>query len=492
MRRYVVAVIGAVLVLYAEPQSWVRTASRWSDTAIPVRLVLDIDPWNGSAESALSVWNEVRSNFWFTSSRGSDEEPSCRAFDVDERNVVVFRPDVCGNDFGRALAITQRWYDTATGITVDSDVVFNSIETWSAYRGNLRRDPDIRRAAIHEFGHVLGLGHPDDEGQSVHAIMNSRISDVDELTSDDIDGVFGIYGGLRPVNQPPTVTVHADPDQVAATGEVLLTADASDPDGRIVGYTWTAAVGRFGATGMRQVYWTAPDRAGSVAVTVTVVDDDGASAQDSVFVRVLPPINQPPTVTVHADPDQVVAGGNVVLTADASDPDGRIVGYTWTAAAGRLGATRMRQVYWTAPDRAGSVAVTVTVVDDDGASARDSASVKVFPPRPPLPSAPRRGDPIRARDFADLRDVIDWLREVSGLPAFRWSDPILTPGITPIKLVHLIDLREAIETVYRATGQSTPRWTDPYPTAGVTPIKAAHLTELRAAVLAADRIGRAP
>ena len=399
MRRYVIAVIGGVLVLYAEPQSWVKLTSRWSDTAIPVRLILDINPWNGSAESALSAWNDVRSNFWFTSSRGAGEEPSCSAFDVDDRNVAVFRPDVCGRDFGRALATTLGWYDTSTGIRVDSDVVFNSTEAWSAYRGDLRQDPDIRRTAIHEFGHVLGLGHPDEDGQSVNAIMNSRISDVDELTSDDIDGVFGIYGGIPPINEPPTVTVHADPDRVAAGGEVLLTADASDPDGRIVGYTWTASAGRFGATRMRQVHWTAPDRAGSVSVTVTVVDDDGASARDSAFVRVLRP-------------------------------------------------------------------------------------------RPPLPSAPRRGDPIRARDFADLRDVIDWLREAAGLPAFRWSDPVLTPGVTPIRLVHLIDLREAMESVYRANGWSTPRWTDPYPTAGVTPIKAVHLTELRAAVLTADRNAR--
>jgi hypothetical protein len=46
---------------------------------------------------------------------------------------------------------------------------------------------------MHEFGHVLGLGHPDQAGQNVTAIMNSTISHIDTLRSDDIAGVNTIY-----------------------------------------------------------------------------------------------------------------------------------------------------------------------------------------------------------------------------------------------------------------------------------------------------------
>jgi hypothetical protein len=47
---------------------------------------------------------------------------------------------------------------------------------------------------LHEFGHVVGLDHPDQFGQHVAAIMNSVISSTDTLQADDINGGKSIYG----------------------------------------------------------------------------------------------------------------------------------------------------------------------------------------------------------------------------------------------------------------------------------------------------------
>ena len=53
---------------------------------------------------------------------------------------------------------------------------------------------DIRRVALHEFGHALGLDHPDEHGQSVDALMNSILGNLDSLTADDIAGAQSMYG----------------------------------------------------------------------------------------------------------------------------------------------------------------------------------------------------------------------------------------------------------------------------------------------------------
>ena len=48
------------------------------------------------------------------------------------------------------------------------------------------------RLLIHELGHVVGLDHPDEAGQNVQAIMNSRVIH-ETLQPDDIAGIQALY-----------------------------------------------------------------------------------------------------------------------------------------------------------------------------------------------------------------------------------------------------------------------------------------------------------
>jgi len=67
------------------------------------------------------------------------------------------------------------------------DVTFNSNLTWSPYGGS--GGVDFHAVALHEIGHILGLGHVND----VTEIMNPTIY-ADELGDGDIDGAQYLYG----------------------------------------------------------------------------------------------------------------------------------------------------------------------------------------------------------------------------------------------------------------------------------------------------------
>ena len=160
--------------------------------------------WNAVSEGALALWNPFLNDVSFGVVRDSTEG---KARDNDVNN-VFWNDDVYGDAFGDdVLAVTLILYRVSDSSLIETDVIFNQGKSWNSYRGNLRdssgggRLYDLRRVALHEFGHVLGLGHPDEEGQSVTAIMNSHIGNVDGLRADDTDGARAIYGTSPSMDQ---------------------------------------------------------------------------------------------------------------------------------------------------------------------------------------------------------------------------------------------------------------------------------------------------
>lgn len=117
---------------------------------------------------------------------------------------VVLDDTMDGFEFGDdVLAVAVSFNDGNR--RTEGDVIFNSRWNWNSFRGDLRPGlQDIRRVAIHELGHVLGLLHPDQASpaQQVEALMNSVVSATDSLHADDITGAQFLYGtpGFRPRN----------------------------------------------------------------------------------------------------------------------------------------------------------------------------------------------------------------------------------------------------------------------------------------------------
>lgn len=157
--------------------------------------------WNANAFSALAEWSAVPgSAFTFT---GVEQSADLCALG-DGQASSGFAADNCGLSFGDAVAVTRILYQVSgsTAVITDADLIVNSTLNWDAYDGPLQVDGggnpilDFRRVVLHEYGHMVGLAHPDVAGQIVVAIMNSTFApggDIDRLTVDDQNGAIALY-----------------------------------------------------------------------------------------------------------------------------------------------------------------------------------------------------------------------------------------------------------------------------------------------------------
>ena len=175
-----------------------------------------------SAEDALNIWNQELVHMKFAVDRNSLLPPSGDDADTS----VSFASTVYGDPFpARVLAVTLVGRRGST--MIDTDVIFNSAINYDSYRGPLQPGTDdFHRIALHEFGHVVGLDHPDEATppQSVAAIMNSVVSDIDSLQPDDIAGAQSLYSNGPPylTSNPSSNLVNLSTRAFVGTGENAL------------------------------------------------------------------------------------------------------------------------------------------------------------------------------------------------------------------------------------------------------------------------------
>ncbi len=176
--------------------------------------------FNESAADALNTWNAYLAHMQFAPVIGSPLTPG----DSDSDNSVFFSDTVYGDAWGnRVIAISLT--SSRNSVFTEADVIFNNRENWDSYRGPLQDDLDFHRVALHEFGHVLGLDHPDSAGQHVIAIMNSITSSIDVLHSDDIAGAQNLYDSgppYRSSNPSPNLVNLSTRAFVGTGGNVLI------------------------------------------------------------------------------------------------------------------------------------------------------------------------------------------------------------------------------------------------------------------------------
>lgn len=136
-----------------------------------------------------------------------------------------------------------------------------------------------------------------------------------------------------PVNLAPSVSAGNDFTADEQT-QVSLSATASDSDGSINTFAWRQTAGQtvqLSAVDQQNASFTAPTltQSETLSFEITVTDNDGAPASDTISVTI-DPVNEAPTA--QAGVDRTVNVNDMVMMsgANSSDPDGDTLSYTWT------------------------------------------------------------------------------------------------------------------------------------------------------------------
>jgi hypothetical protein len=175
--------------------------------------------------------------------------------------------------------------------------------------------------------------------------------------------------------------------------ENFLLCAATDPDGNLLTYTWSAEKGIIKGEG-RKVSWVPPAETGEYQITVKVTNGKGGEAS---FSKRLAVVNAPP-----AEVDKTIYLKLVPPATNVATASGRVNGlstpeiqcvvaerdpseftYTWAANGGKLMADGLNQgkasrVGWIAPNQAGQYVVGVLVTDKAGNKAIGEVTFEVL------------------------------------------------------------------------------------------------------------------
>jgi PKD repeat protein len=245
------------------------------------------------------------------------------------------------------------------------------------------------------------------------------------LTIIDNDGLNDTaLDTIAVLNRPPVATF-IESAETADTGVfIFFNASAShDLDGAIVSYVWDFDDGT-NATGVTAAHSYADD--GTYVVTLTVTDDDGAAASTNATKTIT---NRSPIAAFTESRDTVYTGETITFNATNSyDSDGAIIEYFWDFGD-NTNATGVSVAHSYADN--GTYTITLTVTDDDGASAI-ATDIKTILNRAPLasfeidPQQPRTNELIifNASDSYDLDGRI---------LTYTWNfgDDNITAGTSP-------------------------------------------------------------
>ncbi len=248
-----------------------------------------------------------------------------------------------------------------------------------------------------------------------------------------------------PTNQPPTISITATPTSGNAPLNVAFIANANDPEGQTLTYSWNFGDGQTSTQANPSHLYQS---AGSFTAVCTVSDPLEATATARVTITVGAPANLPPTVTATANITRGPAPLFVSFRGSAADSDGYIVAYNWDFGDGQTSTDASPSHTY---QQLGIYTARLTVRDNAGATAGTQVVITVdnseSPPFEVYILTPNGGEVIAGGSVHTIR----WeLRGIGADTAYR------------IDVAYSLDGGRAwIDIINGPAGYNTLNWTVP-------------------------------
>ncbi len=174
-------------------------------------------------------------------------------------------------------------------------------------------------------------------------------------------------------NTPPTANAGED-QSVEVNQTIQINGTGNDSDGTIVSYQWSNDSVVVANTAS---FTYTPDTVESQTLTLTVTDNNGTTASDEMVLTVtaVPLPNTPPTANAGVDKSTQV-NQSVTINGTGNDSDGSITSYEWISGSTVLSNSAS---FTYTPTIEGNETLTLTVTDNEGATASDDMLLTVTP-----------------------------------------------------------------------------------------------------------------
>ncbi|MCU0396482.1 MAG: gliding motility-associated C-terminal domain-containing protein [Cyclobacteriaceae bacterium] len=249
--------------------------------------------------------------------------------------------------------------DSRPVLTVDN-LTFADV---SCFGGN---DGSIQIAVIGGAGSISYTITPDVNLVGSVALGNFTNLPAGNYTVRATDAVSGCFiDVIQAISQPPAPTADAGPDQTVCAGDNVVLAGVIG--GSATGASWSGGTGVFTPDNLTLNATYTPSAAeitaGTVTLTLTTIDPDGAGPCTVAFDQVTITIN--PAATADAGADQTICSGNTVSLSGVIG--GSALSSTWsTSGDGTFSdASILNPIYTPGPNDVTSGSVTLTLTTDD-------------------------------------------------------------------------------------------------------------------------------